>query len=73
MGQLWHGASRMMTMQENVLWVPIKHFTIDFVASKIERKKRGIIEEEKREQKRDKVLQRTFHSGLCEISYCWHY
>jgi len=43
MGQLWHGASRMMTMQENVLRVPIKHYTIDFVAytKKLEAKSRG--------------------------------
>ncbi len=52
-GQLWNGASRMMVIKVNVLWVLILHDTIGFVAciketlSKIKMKKRGIREEEK--------------------------
>ena len=58
MGWLWNGASRMtMINKVNVLWVPILHYSIGFVAytkealSKIKRKKRGIREEEKIENR----------------------
>ena len=74
MGQLWNGASRMMMIKMNVLWILILHYIIGFVAytkealSKIKRQNRGIREEEKRE-KRDRMPQMVSHPGLCKVNY----